>query len=285
MAYDCTPTCPRIPYHSNPRLTYQNAALGTVEHHDAARRFNERRETVENFYPPFRGIELTLYSDTEFRGNSCFVAIPFGAPLNLASQCPGQAVRSFKVSGFEKGQLLCFYDGPGERSSCFHETSGEPPERFEVSDIDNSPLIPGLIRRIKGNALAGNVVDVLYGNRGVLLFGAADFKNPLCGFGADGQDVAVADQAGCAGAAGLARSARIFNEFVDNSSAVDVCFFNQIHSRTLCFEGPYIGKFGVANFDSPSGIPSVLKRTQTGSYMNGSVHRYQQTDRVRQRGL
>lgn len=274
-----------IPYFSSPRLSYQGVPIGTVAHHDVARTINENRERVENTYDPFRGVELTLYSDTDFRGNSCFVAIPFGTPLNLASQCPGQAVRSFRVSGFEKGQVLCFYDGPGERSSCFHETSGGPPERFEVFDIDHSPPIPGLLRRIKGNALAGNVVDVLYGNRGVLLFGAADFKNPLCGFGADGQDVAVADQAGCAGTAGLARSARIFNEFINNPSAVNACFFNQDHSRSLCFEGPYIGKFGVANFDSTRGIPSVLKRTQTGSYMNGSVHRYLQTDRVRQRGF
>lgn len=41
-----------IPFFSNPRLRYQGVAMGTTDHHDAARRFNERRETVENFYPP-----------------------------------------------------------------------------------------------------------------------------------------------------------------------------------------------------------------------------------------
>lgn len=51
MSYACGSNCPQIPYHSNPRLTYQGLPLGTVEHHDVARRFNERRETVENFYP------------------------------------------------------------------------------------------------------------------------------------------------------------------------------------------------------------------------------------------
>ncbi|MNM43411.1 hypothetical protein D3C81_542910 [compost metagenome] len=40
-----------IPYFSNPRLHYQGAPMGTVEHNDAARRLNERRETVEGFYP------------------------------------------------------------------------------------------------------------------------------------------------------------------------------------------------------------------------------------------
>ncbi|WP_409273593.1 zinc-dependent metalloprotease family protein [Pseudomonas sp. KCJK9111] len=279
LSYGCPgQPCARVPYLSTPRLTYQGIPLGTVEHHDVARRFNEQREKFENFYPPFRGVELTLYSDTSFHGSSCFVAIPFGAPLNLASQCPSQAVRSFKVSGFEKGQSLCFYDGPGERSVCYHEASGEPPENFQVPDLDRALLIPGLTTQIVGGGLSGNVVDVLYGKRGVLLFGQADFKSPLCGFQADGQDVAVADQAGCAGTAGLARSARIFNESVNNLSAVDACFSNQDHSRTLCFKGKYQGKFGVANFDSTAGIPAEIKRTQTGSYMNGSVHRYQQTE-------
>jgi len=41
-----------IPYFSNPRLTYTGFPIGTSSHHDAARRFNERRETVEGFYPP-----------------------------------------------------------------------------------------------------------------------------------------------------------------------------------------------------------------------------------------
>ncbi|MGJ7473348.1 reprolysin-like metallopeptidase [Pseudomonas fulva] len=267
-----------IPYFSNPRLSYQGVPIGTVAHHDVARTINENRERVENTYDPFRGVELTLYSGANLQGSSCPVSIRFSSPVNIASQCPGQAVRSFKVSGFEKGQMLCFYDGPGERSSCFHETSGVPPENFEVLDIDRSHAPPGLIRKIKGSELAGNVVDVLYGTRGVLLFGAADFKNPLCGFGATGQDVSIADQAGCAGAAGLARSARIFHENLRGPDRVNACFFNNNHSRSLCFEGNYNGKFGVANFDSARGIPPELKRTQTGSYMNGSVHRYQHTN-------
>lgn len=41
-----------IPYFSNPRLTYQGFPLGTVEHHDVARRFNETREAAEASYPP-----------------------------------------------------------------------------------------------------------------------------------------------------------------------------------------------------------------------------------------
>lgn len=40
-----------IPYFSNPRLTFEGEPIGTVEREDVARRFNERREIVENFYP------------------------------------------------------------------------------------------------------------------------------------------------------------------------------------------------------------------------------------------
>lgn len=41
-----------IPYFSNPKLTYQGFPIGTPEHHDVARRINERREVVEGWYPP-----------------------------------------------------------------------------------------------------------------------------------------------------------------------------------------------------------------------------------------
>lgn len=52
MAYDCNPSCPRKPFYSNPRLSYQGQPLGTAENHDVSRAMNERRETVEDFYPP-----------------------------------------------------------------------------------------------------------------------------------------------------------------------------------------------------------------------------------------
>lgn len=40
-----------IPYFANPRLQYQGVPMGTVEFNDVARRLNEYREAVENFYP------------------------------------------------------------------------------------------------------------------------------------------------------------------------------------------------------------------------------------------
>ncbi|KEY85108.1 M12 family metallo-peptidase [Pseudomonas capeferrum] len=66
MSYDCSGgSCPRIAYHSNPRLTYQGIPLGTAANHDVARRFNERREVVENFYPPANAVRVTGYLDRE----------------------------------------------------------------------------------------------------------------------------------------------------------------------------------------------------------------------------
>jgi len=68
LSYECLDgTCPRIPYHSNPRLTYQGKALGTVAHHDVARRFNERRQIIEDFYPvPPKG-EWTMLENQDRR--------------------------------------------------------------------------------------------------------------------------------------------------------------------------------------------------------------------------
>jgi hypothetical protein len=52
MSYDCeTGKCGRLNLFSNPRLTYRDIPVGSVKFEDNARRLNERRETVANFYP------------------------------------------------------------------------------------------------------------------------------------------------------------------------------------------------------------------------------------------
>lgn len=56
MSANCSPTCPRVPFYSNPRLSYQGQTLGTVAHHDVARAINERRASIESFYPPMPGV-------------------------------------------------------------------------------------------------------------------------------------------------------------------------------------------------------------------------------------
>lgn len=51
VSYSCNPACPRVNAFSNPNLTYQGVAMGTQAFEDNARRLNERRELVANFYP------------------------------------------------------------------------------------------------------------------------------------------------------------------------------------------------------------------------------------------
>jgi hypothetical protein len=89
MSYDCSGgACPKIGYHSNPRLTYEGIAIGTVEHHDVARRFNERRETVENFYPPpVTPIHYTLYEKPFHKGKACRFERNSEDKIDIQQQC------------------------------------------------------------------------------------------------------------------------------------------------------------------------------------------------------
>jgi hypothetical protein len=49
MAYNCSPSCPRINYWSNPNRTYQSAAMGTASRSDNARVLNTTRGTMSGF--------------------------------------------------------------------------------------------------------------------------------------------------------------------------------------------------------------------------------------------
>ncbi|MCE5978285.1 zinc-dependent metalloprotease family protein [Pseudomonas sp. JR33AA] len=114
MSYDCATGCPRIAYHSNPRLLYRNYPMGTLAHHDVARRFNERREVVENFYP--REVQYTLYEHANFQGRSCVVT-----HVRTSSSWPGvqcgdgwdKLVSSARIRGFVPGIRLNFFTQNG----------------------------------------------------------------------------------------------------------------------------------------------------------------------------
>jgi len=96
LSYGCSPACPRIPYHSNPRLTYQGIPLGTAANHDAARRFNERRDVVENFYPPANPVRVTVFDDVNMRGDSCSFNLDPEARITLIEKVCGASWK-FKV--------------------------------------------------------------------------------------------------------------------------------------------------------------------------------------------
>lgn len=77
-----------IPYFSNPRLTYENVALGTVQNHDVARQFDEYRETVENFYPPMPPY-LINHGHQESGKTTCLTTVEQRALV--ARACPESA--------------------------------------------------------------------------------------------------------------------------------------------------------------------------------------------------
>lgn len=275
MAYDCSPACPRVPFYSNPRLTYRGQPLGTVAHHDVARAMNERRESIENFYPPFERVQVMLFSQKNFQGDSCDLLMTQGGVANVSSQCRNHQVRSFRVSGYKPGNKFCLYDESGGRHICYGIGVGDA-RALPVADIDERKAPPEFSVSYKGGVLNGAVADVLYGNEAIQLFAAADFTQPLCSLALNYEEYVIAQSPGCPDdAGGKARSARIFNQVLPDGNLANRqwCFYNSDHSRTLCLEGKYWGKFGIANFDSVRGIPPVLVRTQRGGYMNGSVHR------------
>ncbi|NVN63822.1 metallopeptidase [Pseudomonas putida] len=101
-----------IPYHSNPRLQYQGVPMGTVDKNDAARTFNENRDTVANFYPdPAHRVRLWLYGSN--RG--CFIDLKPGeqALLSWYTECKDNDVDPVRV------EVKDFYSGSTPRKLCF----------------------------------------------------------------------------------------------------------------------------------------------------------------------
>jgi len=78
-----------VPYFSNPRLQYEGVAMGTVQNHDVARQFDEYRETVENFYPPYRDpVKVQFLANGLLK---CEFIIPRNATYEVVSEattCP-----------------------------------------------------------------------------------------------------------------------------------------------------------------------------------------------------
>lgn len=108
MSYSCSPACPRIPYHSNPRVTYEGIPVGTAAHHDVARRFNERRETVENFYPPT--VNMRLLAGTR----PCELTHEISSVTKVAAECEylaNKEVLVVHVFDVPEGARLTFTEG------------------------------------------------------------------------------------------------------------------------------------------------------------------------------
>ncbi|MCU7280865.1 hypothetical protein OC926_13520 [Pseudomonas peradeniyensis] len=265
-----------LPNFSNPRVEYQGEPMGDALHDMAQFIEDNRAEYVSSFYGPLSAITLTLFEQPDSQGKECYLYIRSGQPLNVSSACDEQPVRSLWLINIGIAQRLCLYDGPGERHVCYTRTA-EGADKVRVKNIDDSKDVPaGYTRSQKGGALNGAVVDVLHGDNAVLLFAEKNFKSPMCGFSTSYAEYLITEEVGCPlDAGGKALSARIFSHSPDGSTPTHYwTFYNEDRSRKLNFKGPLKGKFGIADFDSPDGIPATIERTQTGGAMNGNVYRF-----------
>ncbi len=69
MSYNCSPSCPRINYWSNPRVTYGGVAMGTVDRQDNARVLNTTAPILASFRVSVPG--MWRYTGTPCTGGSC----------------------------------------------------------------------------------------------------------------------------------------------------------------------------------------------------------------------
>ncbi|QKL04741.1 peptidase M72 family protein [Pseudomonas sp. NY5710] len=274
MSAKCSPTsaCPRLAYHSNPRLAYYGVLLGTEAHHDVARRFNERRETVENFYPvPLAPpMDLEFYPEKNFSGHPCSLEF---LPNDIRPNC--NKVHSVKVNNFKAGMRLCFY-AIAFNYACYR---GSYTGDFQVADLDASGTLPdGLGRETPpgDKPLIGRIRNIEYTldtSVTIQLYSLADYRGDTCTFRlSQGSVDKISDFPGCdAVASGKSRSAKVYAFPGGNSK---LCFLNTDDRRSLCFTGSYQGNFQIRNWDVGSDLPQGLVRTHAGGgYMNGSVHR------------
>ncbi|HKS13078.1 MAG TPA: M12 family metallo-peptidase [Pseudomonas sp.] len=133
-----------LPYFSNPRLRYQGSAMGTVEHHDAARRLNERRETVENFYPPATNlVTIEVFSETNFQGNSCYMSVEYPGAQQVSpsgSACKGKVTipRSARIRNLAPERALCWRSA-GSYLGCYSAAEAGDFEHANLNSVSGLP--------------------------------------------------------------------------------------------------------------------------------------------------
>ncbi|MGE8383270.1 MAG: zinc-dependent metalloprotease family protein [Pseudomonas putida] len=147
-----------VGYFSNPRIRYQGVAMGTVQNHDNARRFNEYRETVENFYPPLHTpITVTLFEQDNFSGRSCNMTLQHIQQRNACREA-----RSARVQGAGVHSQFCIGDYQATKESCYTVNSGGAGD-YSTSNLDNpSTLPPNVTHRKVGAGAIGNTQQVRY---------------------------------------------------------------------------------------------------------------------------
>ena len=156
MSYGCNPACPLIPYHSNPDIEFETIPVGTREHHDVARRFNERREVVEDFYAD--GNNFTVYEHANYQGNACTFTSKGGVSAYLADMCGEgwqKKVSSLKVSKVKPGARVRILSDSGSGARYISlRLDGD----LELPTLQGPVEIPGA----ELNWLGGSLDDKVY---------------------------------------------------------------------------------------------------------------------------
>lgn len=146
MSYDCSgDTCPKIPFYSNPNLTYSGIPIGTASHHNVARGLNERGEVIENIYPPptppeYPNIVLTLNDGS----NNCSIVARRSedwAMINWTPECKEEKINptSARISKWSNAGTLCFSNLLNTTKFCYSGTySGD----FNISNIYTGVGLP-----------------------------------------------------------------------------------------------------------------------------------------------
>ncbi|WP_222719236.1 M12 family metallo-peptidase [Actinokineospora xionganensis] len=96
MAYNCTSSCPRLNYWSNPRKTYNGVAMGTTDRSDNARVLEQTKATIAAFRGGTatpanqlsRGTTLTGLSGASGSSTAYTLSVPAGA-TNLSFSTSG----------------------------------------------------------------------------------------------------------------------------------------------------------------------------------------------------
>ncbi|WP_369989220.1 zinc-dependent metalloprotease family protein [Pseudomonas xanthosomatis] len=151
-----------IPYFSNPRLQYQGVPIGTVEREDVARRFNEYREGVENFYPQPSGMQLTLYEDEHFKGRSCNAVLHGNAGVILANLCGAEwsrLVSSVRVQGITPGTRLYFSAPRNQGTESYTSTTYRGD--LEIPTFASRDPLPYGITRARSGESVNDKVDLV----------------------------------------------------------------------------------------------------------------------------
>lgn len=154
-----------IPYFSNPRLQFDGIPMGTVEHEDVARRFNEYRETVENFYP--RTLTVTVYEHSNFEGRSCTLAL-VGTSGKLVGKACGEGwegmISSARVHGITPDSQVYFQTPRGRAEERY--TSQSYQGDLEIAAFASTdPLPAGVYRARVGDSVNDKIDTVFYWDR------------------------------------------------------------------------------------------------------------------------